>query len=345
MTKKAAWSVDLLLLLFSLLVLLAALVWVSLSTLRDYLNIGEVEVPNLQGANIEQAERVLKSLGLEVNIYPKSSNQQEFNTIVAQNPSANTTVRRGREVSLGVNLPKQSINVPQMMGMLQEDALRLLARSNLQLGDVNYTYSDAASGTILSSNPAAQSLVEEGTTVHFVISRGPAASEISMPQLVGLNLEEAKKRLKAQGINRVESVVSSAGGQRAGQVVAQDPIAGRQIIASAPVMLYYAMNDPNVIPVPDVEGLSFEEAYNRLSAAGFSLKTAQWLQVVNDPSKPQGIIFQQPKGFSLVGTPVHLIINSFNNSNVLSPPSDPNTLNANNTSGFQLTPLGAFSRS
>ena len=299
---------DMALLLFALLVLFVVLLWFTFSSVRDYLNIQEVIVSDYRGMSFDDAEKQLSDLGLDVSFYAKASPNQAFNTVVAQSLEPNTMIRQGRVVNLGVHLPEESFNVPNLVGLDEVEAIRLLEYSKLDVGEVRYAFSDLEEGAVVSSSPPAQELLESGANVDLVISRGFAASKIEMPQLVNLPLEEAVKRLKAVGINRIERVVADADYRRVGQVVNQRPQAGRVTIPSAPVVLYYAMDNPDVVSVPNVTGMSLQQAYEALSGAGLELK-GPWITTVNDPSQPQGIIEQQPKGFTIRGTPTYLVVN------------------------------------
>jgi len=323
------------LLLFALMVLFVVLLWFTFSSVREYLDIQEVIVQDYRGMSFEDAERELRDLGLEVDYYSKASPNQPFNSVVAQSVEADTMIRRGRVVNLGVHLPEESSNVPNLVGLDETEAIRLLSYSKLNVGEVRYAFSDLEEGAIVSSSPPAQEVLESGANVDLVISRGLSASKIEMPQLINLPLEEATKRLKAVGINRIETVVADANYSRVGQVVNQRPQAGRVTIPSAPVVLYYAMNDPNVVSVPNVEGMSVQQAYEALRAVGLELKRP-WITIVNDPNQPQGVIEQKPQGFAIRGTPSYLVVNGAEGT-LVTPSVD---LTAPGASGMVIGPDG-----
>jgi len=102
--------------------------------------------------------------------------------------------------------------------------------------------------------------------------------------------------------------------------VNQQPQAGRVTMPSAPVVLYYAMNDPNVVSVPNVKGMSVQQAYEALSNVGLELK-GPWISIVNDPNLPQGVLEQQPTGFAIRGTPSYLVVNGAD-GNLVTPSID-----------------------
>ena len=306
--------VDKFLLIFSLCVFLAVFLWFTASLLKKYLNINEVSIPDLRGVQFEEAQRMLKGLSLDINAYPENSPGHTFNSVISQNPAPYALVRQGRKVSLGINLPPQEVTVPDIIGLLQDEATLLLEELGLSLGEINYDNSDLPQGAIISSDPPPQSVLSGGSSLNIIVSRGPSAQRLIMPQLVGLQLQEAKRRLQALGIRRIETAVNTVNRSRLGTVTRQHPEAGQSLFSSSSVTLYHTLNDPNVVVVPNVVGLTLQDAQTRLQDAGLDVRS-QWLQYKTDPSKAQGIVEQRPTGYALVGTPVALIINGLPSGN------------------------------
>ena len=304
---SASRSFDKFLLILSLLVLLVVVLSFTSNILKSYFNVAEVHVPNLLGVQLEEAQRILKNFDLAVNTYPESSPEKIFNTVISQSPLPNAVVRKGREISLGVNLP-QEVTVPNIVGLTQEEALTMIEALGLHLGEVSYDSSDLTQGQIISSEPLAETIVGSGSAINVIVSRGHSSEKLVMPQLIGLTLQSAKNRLTALGIRRIETSVSTVDRSRLGVVTGQQPEAGQTIFSSSTVNLYHALTDPNVIVVPNVVGLTLQQARTKLQNAGLDIRS-QWIQYKTDPNKAQGIVEQRPTGYALVGTPVALIIN------------------------------------
>ncbi len=301
-------SADKFFLLLSLCVFLVVFVWFTSNVLKKYLNIGEVRVPDLHGIQFEEAEKILQKINLNINVYPENSPEHAFNSVVSQTPAPYAIVRQGRKVSLGINSPPQEVIVPEIVGLLQDEAILLLESLNLSLGELSYDNSDLPQGTIISTDSPAQSVLSGGSSINVVVSRGPSSEKFIMPQLIGLQLQDAKGRLQALGIRRIETAINTVNRSRLGTVTGQHPEAGRDIFSSSTVTLYHTLSDPNVVAVPNVIGLTVQEAQRRLQNAGLDVRS-QWLQYRTDPNRAQGVVEQRPTGYTLVGTPVALIIN------------------------------------
>jgi beta-lactam-binding protein with PASTA domain len=85
------------------------------------------------------------------------------------------------------------------------------------------TYSDdVPKGKVVSTEPEAGAVADEGSEVTLHVSVGPEFEEVTMPDVRGLSVAAARKKLAKLGL-RVE-IVQSCGGHGA-TVVESDPVA------------------------------------------------------------------------------------------------------------------------
>lgn len=95
----------------------------------------------------------------------------------------------------------------------------------------------------------------------------PPAAQVTVPDVTGLGVDEARQALEAAGL---DSVLDGAGGQ----VVRQLPVAGVTMNAGALVMLYVAgpAAEGDSVTVPDVTGMPVTEANRLLKSYGLELQ-------------------------------------------------------------------------
>ena len=95
----------------------------------------------------------------------------------------------------------------------------------------------------------------------------PPAAQVTVPDVTGLGVDEARQALEAAGL---DSVLDGAGGQ----VVRQLPVAGVTMNAGALVMLYVAgpAAEDDSVTVPDVMGMPVTEANRLLKSYGLELQ-------------------------------------------------------------------------
>ena len=287
-----------------IIVLLLALAGLIAALGSRYLEVAEVRVPEVVGADFAAAQRTLREVGLSAAPYNENVPGAAVDSVTSQNPAAGVVVRRGRSVNVGVHTPPSDTRVPSLVGLMQGEITSQLSDRGLQLGEVSYQYSTQPEGQIISQSPQAGELLGAGSGVDIAVSRGQEEREVALPDLVGLPLEEARRRLEGLGFRRVEEVPTRLG--RAG-VNAQNPRSGQRAQVSAPVTLYYSLPSGDVVRVPNVRGLPVERAEQALRSAG--LRVVWVNEDPYDPAKPPGVVEINPSGHTLRGTPVALRVN------------------------------------
>ncbi len=134
-----------------------------------------VEVPNVVGYSDEQAQTLLKEAGFTVTHGYEYSDTVDKDYVISQTPTAGSEATSGSSVKIIVSNGKdvQEVTVPSLVGKSASTAASLLSSAGLS-GNPTYAYSDSvAKDTVISQDVSANSTVEEGTTVGYVISSGP----------------------------------------------------------------------------------------------------------------------------------------------------------------------------
>ncbi|MDQ7029357.1 MAG: PASTA domain-containing protein [Ardenticatenia bacterium] len=138
---------------------------------------------------------------------------------------------------------------------------------------------------------------------------GPSVAIV--PNVEGVPLEQAEQVVRAQGL-RVEVVGTQPADGPPGLVVAQTPVPGSLVPAdrTVRVVLSAKATPVAVITVPDVFGLSLQQATFVLEGAGLSVGQ---IRQAHDAAVPAGLVLEQnPRaGVSVAtGTAVDLIISA-----------------------------------
>jgi beta-lactam-binding protein with PASTA domain len=286
--------------------LLVAVLILTFTMVRAYLEVEEIVLPDTVGMDVELAYRELRRLNLQVVSYPEAVVGVPANTVTSQVPAPGVAVRRGRSVSLGVSSPSEGARVPLLVGEREEDAVRRLGELGVALEQVSYAYSDQPAGQVVSQEPAAGTALGQGERVRLVVSRGPEVREVALPDVRGLSVRAAREKLEQAGFRRVELMPTGTSFSRANVVNEQSPSPGQRLPVTAPVSLYYALPSSQVVRVPDMRGQSLQRAQLMLRAAGLELG---WVSYQEDPAQPSGVIDYRPEGYTLPGTPVVVIVN------------------------------------
>lgn len=183
-----------------------------------------VTVPDVVGMSVEKAQRTLESQGLKLGAQTPQTSDEPEDTVLSQDPEADTQLAEGEGVTVVVSAGKQQTQVPPLEGLTSLDAVRTALRdAKLELGNVKQVESDQPAGYVLSQNPAAFSTVDVGTKVTIEVSTGV----VDVPSVVGFTQSAATSALSKAGMD--VSVVTTSSDQAAGIVISQDPPGGTQV--------------------------------------------------------------------------------------------------------------------
>jgi beta-lactam-binding protein with PASTA domain len=144
----------------------------------------------------------------------------------------------------------------------------------------------AAASLVATEDPAVRAAAAPATVAGT--AGGRASASIPMPRLVGLKVNEALERLAHAELRaRVEFRATTAA---TGRIVAQRPGAGAAARSGRTVSVVIDAGGPRV-RVPNVRGLSAEDAGRRLAAIG--LRARRWLVAAGQPTG--SVVDQAPK--------------------------------------------------
>lgn len=295
-------AVRLLVLAAAFLALAGTGAWV----LTAYLQVGEVRVPDAVGLGYDAAAARMREAGLEPRAFVEVDRASEPNAVVSQSPSSGATVRPGRVVALGVNGLAENAAVPTLVGLREADAVARADAVGVPVDWVAYAGSDRPVGSVIAQQPPAGATPVPGDGVRLTVSRGPGDAPVVLPDLIGRTIEEAAAELEVLGIRHVEQVAAALSFDRPGAVTDQRPAAGTSVLPSTPVTLVYALEGTRIVQVPDVGGFPLWRAQLTLRAAQLDLGA---VQRIDDPSLPEGVVEARPAGYTVVGSPVSLVVN------------------------------------
>lgn len=129
-----------------------------------------------------------------------------------------------------------AIIVPNVVGMSLEEAQKTIAKARLTASD-KFTYEDALElrDAVLNQFPNAGTAVKKGEFINLVVSSGPVA----VPDVVGLNVDEATVRLKELSL-RVETCFAVSDEQPEGHVLETIPSANTEVLRNSQLVLLVA---------------------------------------------------------------------------------------------------------
>jgi len=132
-------------------------------------------VPYLIGLPLSSAQTEIIAVGLTVgDITYQCNNVVPENSVISQNPSPGIELPLGSPVDLIVSTGPCPVTVPNVVGMLIDDADDALVNVGLYTGTIQEQCSDTIpKDRIISQNPSAGEQIPYGSFVDIIISVGP----------------------------------------------------------------------------------------------------------------------------------------------------------------------------
>jgi len=182
-------------------------------------------VPRVLGLGLGDASRLLTEAGIVVNDTDYVSHPTiPRGSVVWQDPPPGLAVPSGTGMTLSLSRGPQPIPIPDVAGYEQDLARRLIEAAGLTVASIDTTVAPEERGVVVSTRPRAGESRLPGDGVTLFVSVG--APSISVPNLVGLTLDEARELLEQVGLVLGSTSTRSSTQSEPGLIIDQNPAAG-----------------------------------------------------------------------------------------------------------------------
>lgn len=223
--NKCRSSFKYLITFFSFLIVLFLLVfiadkWILPSLVHDR---DTVNVPSIEGKSLKEASEILNANNLFYEIVSEQYSGQEEGIILKQIPQADKQVKSKRPIFITISKGKETIEMPDLTGISIRQARVSLYNNGLNIGDIQYNYSDLVpKDSIISQNIRKGKNLIYGDTVNLIVSKGPEF-QIYIPKLSGMAFEGIESYLVSEGfkLGNVEFIDNDT--YVSGTIISQQP--------------------------------------------------------------------------------------------------------------------------
>jgi beta-lactam-binding protein with PASTA domain len=238
--------------------------------------------------------------------------------------------------------------LPPVAGQTTAQATTKLAGEGLVVKTANQVSSDTP-GTVLSTDPSANSLVKKGDTVTLKVAVGPSVKKVTVPTgLTGVSQGVAESTLASAGLTAT-IVDKPSNTVTKGNVISASPASGSRTAIGSPVTLTVSSGLADVT-VPSLIGLPQGSAYSLLAQQGLNVGTVN----AATSSQPAGVVTDQNPGAGAQvspGTQVNLQVSAgppsttttsstTSTTSTTSPSSSSTTTATTSSNGRSGTPIG-----
>jgi eukaryotic-like serine/threonine-protein kinase len=133
---------------------------------------GMVEVPDVSGLDAIDASNQLGAKGLNARQVQEASDSVPQGKVIRTEPAAGTQVSKGSTVQMVVSSGKQSVRVPNVVGLTQSDATSTLQEAGFNVAvQESTTFDSARNGRVIAQSPSGGSSASKGSTVTITVGR------------------------------------------------------------------------------------------------------------------------------------------------------------------------------
>jgi len=250
-------------------------------------------VPDVVAMTEEEAKNAITDAGLNSTVEREYHDTVPQGNVIRQNPAAGTRLAVGADVHLWVSKgPRPKVPVPEVVGLSEAAAESEIVAAGLTVGAITRQFHDTVlRGDVISQTPVADTLIEEGSSVDLVISRGPG---VLVPDVTGMTETDARTTITNAGLNLGSIERKYDDTVPKDHVISQSPVANTRVEESSSVQLVVSKGPPQPVTVPNVVGMTEEAARNAIESVELVVGTVTYEHSAT--VEPGEVIRQEPVG-------------------------------------------------
>ena len=223
-----------------------------------------IEIPDLTGSSQTEALNDLQNLGFKVGIENSAHPNVPEGSVIRTQPLANTPTGPDTLVTIIVSVGPEAYPIPYVIDLETDRAIYVIEESGFIIGQRIEVNDDSVPiGFIISQNPIAGKKMGPGSSVDLVISAGPSLIELG--DLSRKSLEDGSQILETLGL-QYEIIEEFSEDIEEGLISGTLPEAGEIVTPDEIITIIYSLGI--AIEVPEVEGLNYQDAINKLEEFG-----------------------------------------------------------------------------
>ena len=196
--------------------------------IRHFFNTRLTVIPDVINLDKKDAVEYLKKAGLKVKIINSKTEKVPLDTVYNQDPRPGKEVKVNRVIRIWVN-NGEDVKVPNIIGLELLEARSRLKGQNIQIETIDYYPSNQKYNTILGVYPKPGTKLEINQKISILVSSQQMVDPSVMPNITGLDLNDARELLKQIGLDIGNISRTSDPTLPVNTIISTNPAAGTKI--------------------------------------------------------------------------------------------------------------------
>ncbi|MGO1770161.1 MAG: Stk1 family PASTA domain-containing Ser/Thr kinase [Microbacterium sp.] len=241
----------------------------------------QVAVPDVSGGTFDEAKAALAEQGLVAVENGVHSLEVDAGVVVDTDPSPGAAVDKDSTVTVNVSSGPAEVEVPALPGTSEEDATDQLAELGVEVAEVRKYFLDATAGNVTNVRIQPRdggdvAMCTDGCTAHDGDTAILSVSLGAVPDVTEASIADATSRLEGAGLTVAgETQRQYDDGIAENRVIGIVPKGGDGVFAEGDQVTLIESLGPQPVAIPDVEGMTRDEAVDALQEAGFEVEFNQ----------------------------------------------------------------------
>ncbi|HEU5600677.1 TPA: serine/threonine-protein kinase StkP [Streptococcus pneumoniae] len=294
--KKHRFKMRYLILLASLVLVAASLIWILSRTPAT------IAIPDVAGQTVAEAKATLKKANFEIGEEKtEASEKVEEGRIIRTDPGAGTGRKEGTKINLVVSSGKQSFQISNYVGRKSSDVIAELKEKKvpdnlIKIEEEESNESEA--GTVLKQSLPEGTTYDLSKATQIVLTVAKKATMIQLGNYIGRNstevISELKQKKVPENLIKIEEEESSE--SEPGTIMKQSPGAGTTYDVSKPTQIVLTVaKKVTSVAMPSYIGSSLEFTKNNLiQIVGIKEANIEVVEVTTAPAgSVEGMVVEQ----------------------------------------------------
>ena len=161
-----------------------------------------ISLPKVTSITVDEAKQKLDSLGIKYEIEEAYSKDVEQGKVISQKPAEGTNydVQKNSPVKLVVSKGTKPTKMPKVIGKSYEEAVAELEKAELEAERVDEVSQTVQEGYVIKQEKNEGEQLDAGSIVKIYVSSGNGLEKVTVPYVVDMDVEDAKKALTEKKI-------------------------------------------------------------------------------------------------------------------------------------------------